>query len=150
MTDRKPPGPIGRAFARAPIYFYRLGLGRLLGNRFVMIQHVGRVSGLPRRTVLEVVRRNDRSIDVGAAWGPKSDWFRNIITEPAVLVSSGRLRSVPATASVLRVDAATDVFAEYAIEHKAAARALGRTLGLDFTDPAKMASAVPIMRFSFD
>jgi deazaflavin-dependent oxidoreductase (nitroreductase family) len=141
---------MGRAFARAPIYFYRFGLGRLLGNRFVMIEHIGRVSGLPRQTVLEVIRRDDDSIDVAAAWGPKSDWFRNIIADPSVLVSSGRRRSVPATASMLRVDAATGVFAEYAVEHQTAARTLGRTLELDFADPAKVASAVPIVRLTFD
>ncbi len=148
MTERQPPGPIGRAFARSPIFLYRLGLGRLLGRRFVMIEHIGRVSGLPRQTVLEVVRRDEGSIDVAAAWGPRSDWFRNIIANPSVLVSSGRLRSVPATASVLRVDAATQVFADYAVDHKTAARALGRSLGLDFADPAKMASTVPVVRLT--
>jgi deazaflavin-dependent oxidoreductase (nitroreductase family) len=149
MTERKPLGPIGRFFAGAPRTLYRLGLGWLLGGRFVMVAHVGRVSGLPRRTVLEVIRRDDRSLDVAAAWGSKSDWLRNVIAEPSVLLSTGRMRSVPAVARVLDHGAAAGVFEAYARVHRRAAQALGRALDLDFSDPAEMASAVPVVRFTF-
>lgn len=135
---------------RAPIALYRAGLGWLLGHRIVMIEHVGRVSGRPRRTVLEVVRRDASSIDVAAAWGPRSDWFRNVIANPSVRVSSGRLRSKPATASVLSLEDAADVFAGYAEAHETAARVLGRSLGLDFTDPSAIANTVPVVRLTFD
>jgi hypothetical protein len=51
-------GPTGwvRALLRLPILLYRLHLGWLLGHRFLLLTHVGRKSGLQRRTVLEVVR----------------------------------------------------------------------------------------------
>jgi deazaflavin-dependent oxidoreductase (nitroreductase family) len=149
MTERTPLGPIGRFFARAPRYLYRFGLGWLVGGRLVMVEHVGRVSGLPRQTVLEVIRRDDRSTDVAAAWGSKSDWLRNVIAEPSVRLSTGRRRSVPAMATVLDHDSAAGVFEAYARTHRRAARALGRALDLDFSDPAEVASAVPVVRFTF-
>jgi deazaflavin-dependent oxidoreductase (nitroreductase family) len=148
MANRKPLGPIGRFFAGAPRHLYRLGLGRLLGRRFVMVEHTGRVSGRPRETVLEVIRADASSMDVAAAWGPRSDWLRNVLAEPSVRVSSGRLRSAPATAGVLDVEVATAVFDEYARVHPKAARAVGRALDLAFTDPADVASAVPVVRFT--
>lgn len=150
MTGRKPPGPVGRWFARAPIGLYRVGLGWMMGRRFAMIEHVGRVSGLPRKTVLEVIDRDPSSLDVAAAWGPRSDWFRNIVAEPSATVSTGRRRSIPATASVLGVVAAAQVFERYATEHPRAAAALAKTLALDFSEPTEMASVVPVVRFTFD
>ncbi len=38
---------------RAPIGPYRIGLGGLLGRRFLLLEHVGRRSGLPRHTVID-------------------------------------------------------------------------------------------------
>lgn len=148
MSRLEPLGPVGRWFARMPIWLYRLGLGWLLGRRFVMIEHIGRISGLRRRTVLEVVRRDAASLHVAAAWGPKADWLRNVVSEPAVRLWSGRLRALPATASVLTVDQATSVLDRYRLEHPRAARALGRMLGLDFDEPSKVASVVPVVRLT--
>ena len=148
MANRKPLGPIGRFLAGAPRHLYRLGLGGLLGQRFVMVEHTGRVSGRPRETVLEVIRRDASSIDVAAAWGLRSDWVRNVLAEPSVRVSSGRLRSAPATASLLELELATAVLGEYAKAHPRAANALGRVLDLAFSDPGEVASAVPVVRFT--
>lgn len=148
MARLKPMGRIARWFARVPIAIYLLGLGRLLGRRFVMIEHIGRVSGLPRKTVLEVVRRDTVSLDVAAAWGPRSDWFRNVVAERSVRVWSGRLRAMPATASVLTVDEAATVLDRYRLDHPRAARALGRIFGLGFDEPSKVASVVPMVRLT--
>lgn len=150
MTERKPLGPVGKFLARAPRYVYRLGLGRLLGRRFVMIEHAGRVSSLPRQTVLEVIRRDGGSLDVAAAWGSTSDWLKNVIAEPSVRLSSGPVQSAPATAALLGPDEAVGVFEAYARTHPRAAQALGRALDLDFGDPAGVAEAVPIVRFTLD
>ena len=46
---------LSRALVRAPILAYRCGLGVLLGDRFVLLTHVGRTTGRPRHVVLEVV-----------------------------------------------------------------------------------------------
>ena len=52
---------LGRALVRAPIWLYRLGLGGLLGRRFLLLTYTGRKSGRPRQVVLEVVGRHEPS-----------------------------------------------------------------------------------------
>lgn len=42
---RSRPGPIFRRLARFPTWLYPLHLGRLLGNRFLMVTHRGRITG---------------------------------------------------------------------------------------------------------
>ena len=49
-TIRTPPTGLARVFFRAPITLYRLHLGRLLGGRFLLLNHVGRVSHQPRQS----------------------------------------------------------------------------------------------------
>jgi hypothetical protein len=49
-----PPRGVSRLLWRAPIWFYRLRLGWLFRNRMLLLHHVGRTSGLPRETMLEV------------------------------------------------------------------------------------------------
>lgn len=119
-----------RAALRAPVRLYQAHLGWLLGNRFLLLEHTGRRSGLPRRTVLEVVD-HDRSTDgytVASGWGPSSDWFRNIQHTPPVHVSSGR-RSYAATARVLTPAEARQVLERYAGHHPFAFRILARAMG---------------------
>jgi hypothetical protein len=64
-----PPRPRGlvRIAVRLPILLYWLGLGWLLGHRFLLLTHRGRVSGQVRHTVLEVIR-HDRAADAVLAW----------------------------------------------------------------------------------
>ncbi len=74
----KPPRSLTRILFRFPILFYRIGLGRLMGKRFLLLNHTGRNSGLARQNVLEVIRRDeaqDRYVVV-AAYGEKSDWYQ--------------------------------------------------------------------------
>jgi hypothetical protein len=70
----KPTGAKRLAF-RLPIYLYRLNLGWLLGNRFLLLVHRGRKSGLLRETVLEVLLHDPatRESVVLSAGGEKSD-----------------------------------------------------------------------------
>ena len=73
-----------RGLFRAPVLHYRRRLGWLLGHRFMLLVHVGRRSGLRRRTVLEVIEyRNQRpEVVVMSAFGFNADWFRNIQATP--------------------------------------------------------------------
>ena len=54
---RTPPTGVSRWLFRMPIGLYRLRLGWLLGDRFLLLHHTGRKSGLPRQAVVEVVTR---------------------------------------------------------------------------------------------
>lgn len=149
-NKRKPPSGLGRWFARAPLYLYRIGLGRLLGERFVLIEHVGRRSGLARQTVLEVIQRESDVLYVAAAWGTRSDWFMNISANSTVRISSGNLQHVQSEATVLSRESAVTIFERYATKHATAARSLAKAFGLPFNDPEAMATVVPIVRLSID
>ncbi len=145
---RKPPGRITRWLFRAPLYLYRVGLGRMLGRRTVLLEHTGRKSGLPRETVLEVIRHDDQSFDIAAAYGAKSDWFRNIQADPKVRISTGRIQHAEATAVLADMATAESAFADYTEAHQVAAKAFGKSLGLPVDDPARMAAVVPVVRIT--
>jgi deazaflavin-dependent oxidoreductase (nitroreductase family) len=117
-----------RALYRAPILIYRLGLGGLLGGRLVLLTHLGRRTGRPRHTVLEVVGRDGDSYLVPSGYGARAQWYRNVQAEPRVRfqvgrrVYTGRAEPLPATESGRRL-------ATYARRHPRTAAALMRVLG---------------------
>ncbi len=49
VKEIHPPRGLARIGFRIPIILYRLGLGGLLGTRFLLLTHTGRKSGLPVR-----------------------------------------------------------------------------------------------------
>jgi deazaflavin-dependent oxidoreductase (nitroreductase family) len=115
----------------------------MLGRRTVLLEHTGRKSGLPRETVLEVIRHDDQSFDIAAAYGAKSDWVRNIEADPKVRISTGRIQHAEATAVLADMATAKSAFADYT-----AAKAFGKSLGLPLDDPARMAAVVPVVRIT--
>lgn len=79
---------------RAPLWLYRRDLGSLLGKRFLYLAHQGRLSGLRRETVLEVVRldHDGGEVVVIAFWGNHADWVRNLRAGRALEMKIGHLR----------------------------------------------------------
>ena len=51
ISEPKPLSGMMRIFARAPIGFYRVGLGWVFGGRFLMLIHNGRLTGKQRYVV---------------------------------------------------------------------------------------------------
>ena len=102
---------------KLPVYLYRLRLGWLLGKRFMQITHVGRHSGKVRRTVLAVLRFDEKTKEVYAvsAW-KGSDWYYNIQASPALQVEIGAVRYVPAQRT-LSPEEITTAFIEYRKKH---------------------------------
>lgn len=117
------------AIFRAPIWLYRLGLGRLLGHRFLLLVHRGRRSGKLHRTVLEVMRYDragDESV-VMAGFGARSDWLRNLEAGGGVMIETGGRRFVP-DHRMLGTDEAAAVLADYERRNRAIARILRAVL----------------------
>ncbi len=92
----------------APWLAYRLGLGWPLGHRVVLLEHRGRTTGRPVRTVLHVVRWDpaSRHVLVTVGSGPGTDWYRNVLAHPLVRVTIGRERNVLGSAVPLPDDEA--------------------------------------------
>ncbi len=151
VADRKPPRGLLRALARAPIGLYRVGLGWLFGGRFLMLTHIGRVTGNQRNVVLEVVRHDAKNdaFYVASGWGEKSDWLLNIQKDPYVIVQFKR-RSFPAVAERLSVEDAELEMLDYGRRHPAALMQLARIMGYRIesteADYRELGRYVPLIR----
>jgi deazaflavin-dependent oxidoreductase (nitroreductase family) len=90
-------GTLRRLF-RVPVYLYGWNFGWLLGRRFLLLIHIGRRTGLRRRTVLEVMeyRQEGPEAVVMSAFGRNADWLRNVEAAPGPEVVIGSQRFVAA------------------------------------------------------
>lgn len=118
-----------RWFVRSPIWLFRAGLGFLAGGRLLMMVHRGRTSGEPRYVVLEVVDRPapDRVVVV-AGLGPRSQWYRNILADPRVLVSVGFRHRARALATTMTPDDGAATLRSYTSAHPGPWAKLGPVL----------------------
>lgn len=129
MIKSSPPRGLARLAFRLPIWLYRLGLGWLLGERVLLLTHIGRKSGQPRQAVIEVVLHDPASdtLIIASGWGEQTDWFRNIQKNPNVVVQSGR-RRLEAVAERLPLNVAADELHDYAQRHPRAFRTITKRL----------------------
>jgi len=91
------PGPLAslrRSFRRmnpGMVLLWRLGLGRFAElwprgfGRLLVIEHVGRRSGTTYRTPVNFTRA-DGGIYCVAAFGKRTDWYRNALAQGSILV----------------------------------------------------------------
>jgi deazaflavin-dependent oxidoreductase (nitroreductase family) len=122
---------LSRLLYRTPIYLYRAGLGWLLGERFLLLNHVGRRSGRPRQAVLEVIDidRENGTYFVASGFGRKSHWYQNIVVHPYVNIQVGRRRLV-VTAVPLPPKTSGQALVDYAQRNPGTAKALIGLLGI--------------------
>ncbi len=132
-APRRPQPPTGwrRLAARLPIPLFRAGLGPLFGKRLLLLHHTGRVTGLDRHTVLEVVSYEPpaRSWTIAAGFGPKAGWYQNLRAQPKTVIQFGT-RHHAVTARFLMTEEGAEVMACYARRHPRAARRLCAFMGL--------------------
>ena len=151
LIDLDPTWGLWRLMLRLPICLYRAHLGWLLGERFLLLTHLGRKTGLPRQTVLEVVRK-DAATDtffVASGWGEKANWFRNIQQTPEVIVQVGR-RRLAALATRLTEAEAERELRDYAARYPRAFRFLasliaGQHLSHTEADFRTLAQSFPLV-----
>jgi len=93
LTPKDGVGPVFKWIFKIPILYYKLGLGWMLGKRFLLLTTTGRKSGKPRHTPLEFVHNpKDDSYRVSPGWGGNTDWYKNVRSDPRVSVQVGRRR----------------------------------------------------------
>ncbi len=147
------PSGLTRAAFRMPIYLYRIRLGWVFGQRLLLLNHAGRISGKPRHTVLEVAEHDptDDSYIVASGWGSKAAWYQNILATPEVSIQVGT-RVLLVMALPLSKDEGGDVFVRYAAKHRRAAQhMLPRVLGISVdgseADFREAGQKMPFVRF---
>ena len=114
---------------KLPVILYQAHLGWLLGKRFMQITHVGRRSGIVRRTILAVLRFDGQTKEIYAvsAW-KGSDWYYNIQAAPALQVETGFIHYVPMQRT-LSPEEITTTFMEFCQAHPLFSRMVCRIPG---------------------
>ena len=82
--------------------------------------------------LLEVAQDDpgDQSYVVASGWGPRANWYRNILVQPQVSVEVGH-RTIPVTAEPLAEEVGAEIFARYASQRpRLATFVLPRVLGM--------------------
>ena len=138
---------------RLPIWLYRLHLGWLFGNRFLLLTHIGRKSGLPRQTVIEVVKhdKESNSFYVVSGWGNQSDWYQNIHKNPDVVINVGQ-RKLQVHAEDILLSEAVDILEEYTRRYPMAFKELTRLFLKEELQPGRessqrLAEMMPMVAF---
>lgn len=157
MTDRlrkpKQPKGLSRLFYRLPIILYRVGLGHLMGERFLLLEHQGRRTSKVRRAVLEIIR-HDPTVGVYyvvSGFGERSDWFRNIKANPDVNIRVGN-KPYSVIAVILDRERASAEILDYAERNPTlikllAKSLLGYQLSDDKEDLLELARNLQVVRF---
>lgn len=156
FSFRQRPTGVFKALLRLPAWFYRAGLGGVMGHRFLLITHLGRTSGREYQTVVEVVRPpvdggTRREWIVCSGTGPQADWYRNLRARPALGVQVANRRWTPVQ-RFLDADEAAEVFQGYESDHPRTAGRLLQSMGntYDGTDAGRIAmmADMPMVAFS--
>lgn len=115
---RRQPGRIALAAMRLPRPLYHRGWGWMLDHVFLLIVHQGRKTGKRRETVAMALTydRDTREAVVCSAWGPNTEWIRNLRARPALEIQIGRESYVPEQ-RFLSEDESVAVAAEFRRRH---------------------------------
>jgi len=153
MTFPSPPRGIKAIPWRIPIYLYRTGFGWALGNRFLLLRHIGRISGEDRYAVLELIHSTPEEgvYYVVSGFGTRSDWFQNILKQPQVKIQVGA-KKMSAVARRLDPSDGAGILLAYAQEHPGSLKTLSSLLGyqIDFTREGILdfGRQIPVVQFT--
>ena len=88
-------GTLNRFLFKTPLIWWRMGLGPIMshkslgGSKMLVITSWGRKTNKPRHTMLSYLKVGGKDY-VCSGWGSRSDWYKNIKTDPRVTVQVGR------------------------------------------------------------
>lgn len=129
-TIPKPPTGFQAILWRLPIWFYRLNLGWLIGERMMLLKHIGRKSGQERKAVIEVVRydKDEDAYYVCSGFGKKSQWYQNLAANPDGKIQVGG-RKLEVHATLLPPEQCGDEMVRYVKAHPNLANNLIQIIG---------------------
>jgi deazaflavin-dependent oxidoreductase (nitroreductase family) len=132
----KRPGGFLKFFFKTPVFLYKIGLGgfeRLIGAEWMLLTTVGRKSGIPRQTMVDILDY-DKEADtyyIEAAYGARADWYKNIQASPLFEAQVGR-RKFKARAGELTADGAADKLVDFYRRKPAYTRSVMAMVGMKF------------------
>ena len=127
---RRKPGRLARAVFRLPLKAYQHNAGPAVGRTFLAFTHLGRRTGQPHQTVAMVLHYDGATGEavICAAWGPQTDWYRNLRVHPAVQVQLGGRTFTPQQ-RFLTEQEAFDVAVQFRRQHPHRLRFFSTVLG---------------------
>jgi deazaflavin-dependent oxidoreductase (nitroreductase family) len=137
---RRRPGRLAVLLFRLPLAAYRHDAGPAMGHTFMAFTHIGRRTGQPHQAVAMMVRYVESTGEavICAAWGPRTDWYRNLRERPATRVQLGGRTFTPQQ-RFLTEDEAFEAAAQLRREHPHRVRLLSALLGWgDLRDDARL------------
>ena len=132
----KPPSGLLGYMAKLPIIFYRLGLGALLNDKLILLNHIGRKTGTTHQAVVRVVSHDVDSDTyyIASAWGFRSQWPCNLLAHPEIVVQIGK-RKLIVDAKLLTPEQGAHVLLDYRRRYpKAAMQGQGPFWGINLTE----------------
>ncbi|MDX2379401.1 MAG: nitroreductase family deazaflavin-dependent oxidoreductase [Acidimicrobiia bacterium] len=153
FSFRQKPSGLFKWILKVPGWMFRIKLGFLFGDRFILITHSGRKSGATYHTPLEVVVHDEATGEyiVCSGTGPNADWYRNISATPAAFVQVRNRAWTPEQRMLTDEEAATR-FAEYERAHAKTAERLLTSMGRSYdgtdTDRVRMMAHIPMVSFT--
>ncbi|MDD2921299.1 MAG: nitroreductase family deazaflavin-dependent oxidoreductase [Anaerolineales bacterium] len=132
----KPPGGFLKFFLKTPVWIYKIGFGgweRLFGAEWMLLTTIGRKSGKPRQTMVDILE-HDKDADIyyiEAAYGARADWYKNIQANPLFEAQVGR-RKFHARATELVPDNAADMLVEFYRRKPVYTRSVMALVGMKF------------------
>jgi deazaflavin-dependent oxidoreductase (nitroreductase family) len=150
---RQKPTGVWKHVLRIPVHLFHARLGFLMGDRVLLLTHIGRTTGVAHETALEVVAhdRDAREYFVCSGTGPGADWYRNLLAAPAPFIQVGARSWRPVQRFVADVEAAGR-FARYEARHPRMSKRLLRSMGnsYDGSDRGRieMMARMPMVAFS--
>ena len=135
---RQRPGRVALWFMRAPRPLYHRGWGGLLGHTFLLIAHQGRTTGKRREIVAMALTYDPDTQEtvVCSAWGPNTEWIRNLRAHPALRIEIGHEAFVPEQ-RFLSEDEAVTAAIEFRDRHPWRLRLFAAILGWGDLDSEK-------------
>jgi deazaflavin-dependent oxidoreductase (nitroreductase family) len=146
----EPPSAFVRWLFRVPVYFFRAGLGFLFGGRIILLEHLGRKSGLTRYSCVEVVDRDPsgETLTIVSGYGVQAQWYRNLQAHPDIDVRAAWGRR-PVRAKLLSPSEGADSMVDYGRRHPKMAPNLMKLCGahIDGTEADYREVAMRRLRF---
>ena len=136
MTLEKRPNALQKFFFKFPVWFAKIGFGgweKLIGAEWMLITTVGRKSGKPRETMVDVMDY-DAAADtyyIEAAYGDRADWYKNMQAHPVFEARVGR-RKFQATAAPLSNEGAGEMMVLFFRKKPAYTRSVMAMVGMKF------------------
>jgi deazaflavin-dependent oxidoreductase (nitroreductase family) len=135
LVPKDGPGRIASWLFRIPLHMYRIGLGRWIENKILLLTTIGRRSGKPRTVPLGYIAGIENGVYyIIAGWRGGTDWYKNLVANSMVLVAVGSTK-FKCQAQQLSTEDHVQVLSNYSRQFPFVIRSFVRLTGMEKDDP---------------